>query len=120
VILPQSQTAAIGFPALQLVDADGYRVACTERCDFDPPSDPWADPIWDFIRLEAGPAADPEPTAAERAELESWLASLDGDYPPVDQADDDDFPASLPVDEAPDRLNVESFRNIADIVGRCR
>jgi hypothetical protein len=107
---------------LHLVDAQGYDVPVTEKNAV--PVDPadandW--PAWtDDWFWETGPDVDPEPTAAERAELESWLASLDGDYPPADQADDDDWPASLPVEPLPDRLNVESFRNIADIIGRCR
>lgn len=41
---------------VRLVDIDGNDVPLTEKHDI--PWDPWADPIWDWIRIELGPRPD--------------------------------------------------------------
>jgi hypothetical protein len=88
------------YPLVVCVDPfTGERIAEHER-DIPEPF-PFADATewgqWaDYYRWELGPcpddddapAEDPGPTDADRRDFEAWLASLDADYPPDDQAEE--------------------------------
>lgn len=45
--------------------------------------------------ISGGAPAGPEPTAGDRRDFEDWLASVDRDYPPADQAVDRHSPEAL-------------------------
>jgi hypothetical protein len=80
-------------PSVHLVDIDGFDVPSTEKdleqVSYDDPARwPWWTDLdaWTTIAPISGGA--PEPSAADRREFESWLATIDDDYPPADQAEE--------------------------------
>jgi hypothetical protein len=72
---------------VQLVDLNGNPITADDQGD----ASAWpASNLVDGWHWEPGSAEDDEPTAAERADFESWLASLD-DAPDRRQISDDEL-----------------------------
>jgi hypothetical protein len=95
------------------VDTEGFDVPLIERAEFNPepdPADPAEWPAWtDNWRWSLGsepgdshwhemmaegstPVATEEPTAADKADLDDWLAQIDAAAPPDDQPEEWCFP----------------------------
>ena len=77
------------LPQIQLVDIHGRPITPDDQGD----ASAWpASNLVDGWHWEPGSAEDDEPTAAERADFESWLAQAEASEVPIDQEEAWDFP----------------------------
>ena len=85
----------MSLPQVILVDIDGRPITPDDQGD----AATW--PAWtDNHYWEPGSGEDDEPTAAERADFEAWLAQAEASEVPVDQEEAWDFPRRRQVSPA--------------------